>query len=124
MALVTRIGQPFLDERNDRLGARRPIRRPVFHGHFMSLPLDPHDRAVVQETRDRQGIERGRHDDQDQVGAHLPPDLAQQRQRQVAIQVALVKFVEDDGADRFEERVGQELPGQDALGQEPQAGLG
>ena len=57
-------------------------------------------------------------------GRTSAPDFAQQRQRQVAIQVALVKFVEDDGADRFEKRVGQELPGQDALGEEPQAGLG
>ena len=68
------------------------------------------------------GVEGRRHHDQDQVGAHLPPDLPQQRQRQVAIQVALVELVEDDGTDAFQKRVGQELASQNALGQEAQTG--
>ena len=34
-----------------------------------------------------------------------------------------MKFVEHDRADRLEERIGQDLPGEDTLGQEPQAGF-
>ena len=48
-------------------------------------------------------------------GATSSPNLAQQGQGQVGLQVALVELVEDDGADRLEEGVGQELAGQDAL---------
>ena len=86
-------------------------------------PVDPDNRAAVQIIRDLFGVERRRHHDQDQVRAHGLADLPQQGQRQVAIQVALVKLVEDDGTDIFQKRVGQELPSQNAFGQEAQIGL-
>ena len=65
MAGIAWIRQPLLDQRNDRLAARRPVRRPVFQNDLMHFPLDRHDWAAVQKTRDRLGVERRRHDDQD-----------------------------------------------------------
>ena len=51
-------------------------------------------------------------------GRTSSPDLAQQGERQVGLQVPLVELVEHDGAHRLQERVGEELAGQDALGHE------
>ena len=39
---------------------------------------------------------------------------------EVGVQAPLVELVEHDGADAFEERVGQQLPGEDALGHDPE----
>ena len=80
-----------------------------------------HDRAIAQEPGHRLGVKRGRHDNDDQVGTNLPADLTQKCQRQVAMQAALVELVEHDGADFLEERIGQELPVEDALGLDSQS---
>ncbi len=89
----------------------------------MRSPFGPDDRAIVEKPRDRLGVERGRHDDQNQVGTNLAADFAQECQREVAVQVPLVKFVENDGADGFEEWVGQELAREDSLGQKAEPGV-
>ena len=123
MTAIAWVDEPFLEQRYQRLGAGRPVERSVFHGDFVGPSLRADDRAIVQKPADRRGVERGRHDDQNQIGADLAADFAQERQREVAVQVALVKLVEDDGTDPFEERVGQELAGEDALGQESERGL-
>ena len=118
------IGQPFLDERDDRLGARRPVDRPVFQRTRHALC--PRPGTIGQPSRKRAtGSASSVADMTTRIksGRTSRRTSRKQRQRQVAIQVALVKLVEDDGADGFEERVGQELPGEDALGQESQAGL-
>ena len=51
---------------------------------------------------------------------------AQEREREVAVEVALVELVEDDRADRRERGVGEEPPGEEPLGDEadprPRAG--
>ena len=46
----------------------------------------------------------------------------EQGDRQVAVDAPLVELVEHDGADAFQEGVGQELTVEDALGLDPQAG--
>ena len=107
-----------------RLSARRPVERAILDADLIAPPVGSHDRAIVEEPGDRLGIECGRHDDQDQVGADLPANFPQKRQREVAVQVALVKFVKHDGADGFKERIIEELTGEDALGQEPKRRMG
>ena len=39
----------------------------------------------------------------------------EQGQRHVGMQIPLVKFVDDDGSNRLQERIGQELPGSGCL---------
>ena len=56
-------------------------------------------------------------------GRTVSADLTQEGQSQVAVQVALVKLVEDDGTDVFQKGIGQQLPGQNAFGQESQRRL-
>ena len=58
------------------------------------------------------------HDDDDQVGAMLFLDVQRTRQRDVAVEMAFVKFIEDDGRDTRELVVLNELPQQDAFGLE------
>jgi hypothetical protein len=52
-----------------------------------------HDRAL-QEPRDRLGLERCAHHHQPQLGAAYALQPAQQREREVALQVALVELIE------------------------------
>ena len=81
------------------------------------------DGTAAQEPRDRLGVERGRHHDDDQVVADRLPDLSQQGDGQVGVQAPLVELVEDDRADAFEERVGDELPVEHPLGLDDQPRL-
>ena len=85
-------------------------------------PFDPDDRAAAEERRDRLGVERGRHHDRIRSSRTDSADLAKQGEGQVGVQAPLVELVEDDGADAFEERVGEELAGEDALGRDAQPG--
>src|SRR4029077_17375744 len=100
-------------------GAGRPVDRPIVDGYGVRSSFGTDYRAIIEKPGDRLGGKRGGHDDQYQVGTDLAAHLAQERQCQVAVQVALVKFVENDGADVFEKGVGQDLPRKDSLGQEP-----
>ena len=79
------------------------------------------DRRIAQELRHRLGVERRGHHDDHQVLAHGLPHLAEQRDRQVGVQAALVELVEHDAADAFEERVVEQLPREHALGHDAQA---
>ncbi len=85
-----------------------------------SAPFHGDDRAAAQEPCDRLGVERRRHDDHDQLGPDLAPDLVDECQGEVGIQVALVELVKNDGADRFQKRIAHQLPGENALGEESQ----
>ncbi len=66
--------------------------------------LGADDRAVAQKSGDRLGIEGGGHDDHTQVVAQTL-HLAQHRQRQIRVDRALVKLVEDHAADVLEQRI-------------------
>ena len=85
----------------------------------------PRPRTTGQSSRNRatgSGVERRRHHHDDQIGSNVPPDFSQQGQGQVGVQAPFVELVEHHGADRLEERIGQKLPGEDALGLDPQPG--
>ena len=60
------------------------------------------------------GFERRRHDDDLQVRPHVLLHQPDQAEGEVGLQAALVELVEDDDAGRFEERVVQQRPQQDA----------
>ncbi len=104
----------------DDLGAGWPRSGVVFDRNRMSTAFGGDDRAATQEPRDRLGVERRRHDDHDQIGPDLAPDLVDEGQGEVGVQIALVKLVKNDGADRFQKRITQKLPGENALRKESQ----
>src|SRR5258708_34538021 len=47
-------------------------------------------------------------------------EALQERQGEIAVEMALVEFVEDDGVDAFERWIGQEAACEDALGDKSQ----
>jgi hypothetical protein len=82
------------------------------------LAFGAEDGAVVEVSRDGCGIERGGHDDEPDAGA------LEKGEGEVGIEVALMKFVEDDDVDAAQVRVGHEAAGEDAFGEEAEAGAG
>jgi hypothetical protein len=81
-----------------------------------------HHRATAEEPDQRAGVERGRHHHQAQVTPVVLLQAAEQGQREIAIQVPLVEFIQHHGADMGQLRIGKEAAGQHALGHEAQAG--
>ena len=77
------------------------------------------DRAAVEKRRHRGRVERRRHDDDPQVVARAP-GLPRQRDREVGVDAALVKLVEDDRAEVGEQRIGLQARGQHAFGDDEQ----
>ena len=82
------------------------------------------DHARVEQGGEPGGFQRGGHRDQAEVGAQVALQIAQQGQRQVGFDAALVDFVEDDGGSGVEQRVGEEAVQQEALGEDLDAGGG
>jgi hypothetical protein len=103
-----------------RQRAALPGRVPLDRDRVLP-PLGGHDRAAAQVGGQGLGLERRRHDDEAQVGTHRLLQLADDREREVALQVALVELVEDDDPDLLEERVAHQVAAEDALGEEPEA---
>ncbi len=123
MARVTALRQLFFDDRSDLFGVGGASRGPVLHRNRVQSAVDADDRTTIEISRDLIRIESCRHDDQDQVGAHGLANLAQERECKVAIQVSFVKLIEDDGTDILQKRVSEELPGENAFGEEAQTGV-
>ena len=103
------------------VGAGGLLGREVLDGHVEAAPLRA-EGGGAQEGGHRRGVERGRHGHQPQVGPAGALQAAQQRQGQVAVQVALVELVEQDGADAGEGGLGEEAAQQQPLGDEADAG--
>ena len=76
------------------------------------------DGRTGQVIGDDTGVEGCRHDDEPQIGPRTGAQTAAQAKGQVDSQVALVKFVEDDGADAGQLRVRQQLTQEQAFGEE------
>ena len=70
----------------------------------------------------RTGIERRRHRDHAEVFAQGGLGLAHQRKRQIAVQAALVQFVEDHAADVFQRGIVLQHPQEQAVGHDLDAG--
>ena len=78
-----------------------------------------HDRTVVQIFRDRRGIESRRHDNDSEFGPRTLQSL-QQCQSEIAIQMALMKFVENNGGHALQIGIGKQSPGEYALSNKSQ----
>ena len=75
------------------------------------------DRAVVEEACDGRRVERGRHHND----AKLRPSALkalQQRESEIAVEVAFVELVEHDGVDALEHWVSEKAAGENAFGDE------
>ena len=78
------------------------------------------DGTVAEVAGDRRGVEGGGHDDDAERGALLLQAL-EQGEGEVALEVALVELVEDDGVDAVEGGIGEQAAGEDAVGDEAEA---
>ena len=74
------------------------------------------NRRVAEQFGDPRAIERRRHHQDAQILAQAGLGVARQRQAQIRIERALVKFVEQHGGDAVEFGVVENLPREDALG--------
>ena len=79
-------------------------------------PLRSDHRGVVKQCRDRVGVERGGHHEDDEIGAQGGAHFPCQGQAKVGVQAAFVEFVKDQRADAGQVGVRLQHPGQDAFG--------
>ncbi len=81
------------------------------------------DGRTAEQRRDRLRVEGGGHDDEGEVGTQRGADLERQREAQIGVERALVELVEDHAADAVELGVGLQAAGEDAFGDDLDAGL-
>ena len=102
--------------------------RLVLEINASSQVLDSHGKAAALRHQhiarreiilQRAGIERRRHHDDFQVGPVRLLNLQRTRERDVAVEMALVKLVEHDRRDAAQRRIERHLPQQDPLRYEP-----
>ena len=74
------------------------------------------DRRIAEQFGDPRAIERRRHHQNAQILAQAGLGIARQRQAQIGIERALVKFVEQHGGDAVEFGIVENLPREDSLG--------
>ncbi len=86
---------------------------------WMQLALGAQHGTISEIACDGRGVERRRHHDQPQFRSSRGLKPAQERQREIALQMPLMKFIQDDGTHAVEMRIGQQAASQHALGQEP-----
>src|SRR5262249_48486348 len=98
-------------------GNRRPARRDRMRATFRRQ-----HRRSRQVGGERVGGQRGRHHDQLEIGPDGVLELADDGEREITLQVALVELVEDDDAHAIQKRIAREATAEDALGDEPEAG--
>ena len=96
----------------------------IFNINRESAPLGFEDAAGRQVFLHDGDIECGRHDNNQEIRPTGLLDLQGPCESDVAVQMAFVKFVKEDGADAGQFRVSQHLPEQDAFGDIPDAGAG
>jgi hypothetical protein len=90
-----------------------------FKGILASLGAQ--DAGAAEVRGDGGGIERGRHDDEAEVGAVGALEAAEEGECEVSFEMALVELIEDDGGGALEARVAKEAAGEDTFGEKAQA---
>ena len=80
-------------------------------------------RTIAEKPCDRRGIERGRHDQQFQIGPHFRLQSPGDGQRQIGVERPLVKLVEHDRADAFQQRIILQHADEQSLGQHQHSSL-
>src|ERR1700730_6008394 len=86
----------------------------MFDGEIEELSFGTKHWTSVEIFRDRRGIESRRHDYDSEFGPRMLQPF-QQRQREIAVQVALMKFVEYDGGHALQIGIGKKSPREYAL---------
>ncbi len=94
----------------------------VFDAEFVELAFGAQHRAAVQEVSNGRRVERRGHDHQLQGSFMSCLEALEESEGEVGIEMTLVELVQDDGADAFELWIGEKAAGEDAFGQEAQAG--
>ena len=79
----------------------------IFNGDRISAAFGGQYRARLEILLNRGDIQRGRHDDDNEIGPRRFLDLQSAGQGDVAVEMPFVKFVEDDGADTLQVRISQ-----------------
>ena len=90
-------------------------RREMADRHRVAAALAAQPRRIEKACQPL-AVQRGRHHHQAQVIAQLRLHIQRQRQAEVAAEMALVEFVEQDRTDLFQHRVVLQHAGQDAFG--------
>ena len=91
--------------------------------HRISAPLRDHHRRLRQQTLQAIVIEGRRHDQQLEIVTQSLLDVEQQGQRQIRLQAALVKLIEDHQPHARQLRIALDHARQDPLRDHLQAGL-
>ena len=73
----------------------------MLNREIKQLSFRTNDRTAIEISRHRLGIESRRHHYDEQIGARLLQAF-EQGQRKIALEVALVEFIEDDRVDAFQ----------------------
>ena len=102
---------------------------PVATSSLMQIPfiervLPPggaQDAGVVQVRRDGRRVQRRRHHHQLEVGTAGALQAAEQREREIAFQVALVEFIQHHGRHALQRRFRKQTPGEYPLSDKSQA---
>ena len=84
--------------------------------HLVAPRVSLDDGRIVEEPRERTGLERRRHDQHAQVLAERLLAFETKREAEIGVEAPLVKFIENHAADVLERRVGLQHAGQDSLG--------
>ena len=108
------------DEGRERHLDRRRIQ--ILERDREEAPSAGDDRRV-QVGREALAVERCRHRQELELGARFALHPADQGERQVGEQAALVKLVEENGADAVEERIALQALDEDPFGHEEDAGV-
>ena len=90
-------------------------------GKHCSRRFEHLDRLEI--VREQRRLQRGRHDDDLEIGPRGLLDLPRAGQGQIALEMAFVKFVEDEDADAGQRRVFLHLAQKNALGDVENAGV-
>ena len=90
--------------------------------HRIAPSFAPHD-GTGEEGRDRFRLQGRRHDGELQIRPRGPHQPRQKRKREIAVQVALVEFVEHHRSHAGQRRIAEQAPGENGFRQEAQAGV-
>ena len=88
----------------------------MLHLHSVRASLTRDHGCITQQGSHGRNVERGRHHEDAQLGAKQRLRLQRERQAKVAMQVALVKLVEQHDADALERRIVEQHSREHTLG--------
>ena len=104
------------DQHRDARRAGIPIPIEVADIDGEGFPGRGNDRRAAEKRGNGPGVQRRRHDEERQVLAQGASGVEAERERQVGVEAALVKFIEDDEGHAFEPRIRLQASGENPLG--------